>query len=43
MEGTLQDIVDPRTELVNLRGVVRNVLTFTNLQFLFISERDRHC
>ena len=41
--STMQDIADLQTELVYLSGVARNVPTFTNLQFLFISERDRHC
>ena len=38
----MEDIADPPTEFVYLCGVVRNALTFTNLQFLFITERDRH-
>ena len=40
--SVMQDIADPPTELVYLCGVVRNALTFTNLQFLFITEWDRH-
>ena len=34
---------DPQTEFVYLCGVVRNALTFINLQFLFILGRDHHC
>ena len=39
----MQDTADPPTELMYLCGAVTNALTFTNLQFLFITERDRHC